>query len=345
MAEPRPLNLALQGGGAHGAFAWGILDRLLEDGRFRFDGIAATSAGAMNAVAVAQGLMAGGPEGARAELAGFWQAVSEAGRLYSPIRRLPWETAQGWQFEPPASFALFDAFTRVVSPYQFNPLNLNPLRDILNARVDFARLRAHSPVKLFLNATNVRNGRGRVFRNARIDADVVMATACLPFLYQAVEIDGEAYWDGGYSGNPALYPLFYECACGDVLLLPLNPLERQQVPDTGAEITDRINEVSFNATLLAELRAVAFVQKLIERDWLTDEARQRYRFVRVHVIRADEALDDLGTSTKFAWEWPFLTGLRDLGRAAAAAWLVAHGDDVGIRPGVDLKAMFLDIDG
>ncbi len=345
MAELRPLNLALQGGGAHGAFAWGILDRLLEDGRFRFEGVTATSAGAMNAVALAHGLLEGGPEGAREELAGFWQAVSEAGRMFSPIRRLPWETIHGQQFEPPASFALFDALTRVVSPYQFNPLNLNPLRDILEARIDFARLREASPVKLFLNATNVRNGRGRIFRTARIDADVVMATACLPFLYQAVEIDGEAYWDGGYSGNPALYPLFYDCSCSDLLLLPLNPLERPKVPDTGTEITDRINEVSFNSTLLAELRAIHFVQKLIERDWLTEPARERYRFIRVHVIRADEALSDFGTSTKFAWEWPFLTGLRDLGRAAASAWLATHGGDVGLRPGVDLNAMFLDVDG
>jgi NTE family protein len=164
MPEPRPLNLALQGGGAHGAFAWGVLDRLLEDGRFTFDGVAATSAGAMNAVALAQGLVDGGADGARESLAGFWQAVSEAGRLYSPVRRLPWETAQGWQFEPPASFALFDALTRVMSPYQFNPLNLNPLRDILEARIDFARLREASPIKLFLNATNLRNGRGRSSR-------------------------------------------------------------------------------------------------------------------------------------------------------------------------------------
>jgi NTE family protein len=345
MPEPRPLNLALQGGGAHGAFAWGILDRLLEDGRFTFEGIAATSAGSMNAVALAQGLLDGGPDGARASLDGFWRAVSEAGRLYSPIRRLPWETPQGWQFEPPASFALFDAVTRVISPYQFNPLNLNPLRDILDARIDFAALREASPVKLFLNATNVRNGRGRIFRNHQLSAEAVMATACLPFLYQAVEIDGEAYWDGGYVGNPALYPLFYECVCGDVLLLPLNPLECVDVPTTGAEITDRINEVSFNASLLAELRAVAFVQKLIERDWLTEEAKERYRFVRVHVIRADKALGELGASTKFAWEWPFLSGLRDSGRAAAEWWLAEHGDDVGTRAGVDLKAMFLDTDG
>jgi NTE family protein len=345
MAEPRMLNLALQGGGAHGAYAWGILDRLLEDGRFAFDGITATSAGAMNAVILAQGLMDGGNAGARHALAGFWREVSEAGRLYSPIRRLPWETAGGWQFEPPASFALFDTLTRVASPYQLNPFGFNPLKDIVQRRVDFARLRERAPVKLFLNATNVRNGRVRVFRTPELSAGVVMATACLPFLFQAVELDGEAYWDGGYTGNPALYPLFYECACGDVLLLPLNPFERPTPPMSAAEITDRMNEVSFNAALLAELRAVAFVQKLIERGWLVEEARQRYRHVRVHVIRADTALAGLGISTKLEWDWRFLTELRDRGRTAAAAWLESAAADVGHRPGVDLKAMFLEVGG
>lgn len=341
----RKLNLALQGGGAHGAYAWGILDRLLEDGRFAFDGITAASAGAMNAVVLAQGLIAGGNAGARDALAAFWREVSEAGRLYSPIRRLPWETAGGWQFEPPASFALFDTLTRVASPYQLNPFGFNPLREIVTRRVDFAALRERAPVKLFLNATNVRNGRVRVFRNPELSADVVMASACLPFIFQAVEIDGESYWDGGYTGNPALYPLFYECACGDVLLLPLNPLERDDAPRSAAEITDRMNEVSFNAALLAELRAIAFVQKLIERGWLVEEARQRYRHVRVHVIRADRALAGLGISTKLEWGWPFLCELHERGRAAADAWLAGPAADVGATPGIDLRAMFLDIEG
>jgi NTE family protein len=345
MAEPRMLNLALQGGGAHGAYAWGILDRLLEDGRFAFDGITATSAGAMNAVILAQGLLEGGNDAARAALEGFWREVSEAGRLYSPIRRLPWETAGGWQLEPPASFTLFDTLTRVASPYQLNPLGFNPLRDIVERRVDFAALRERAPVRLFLNATNVGNGRVRVFRNRELGPEVVMATACLPFLFQAVEIDGETYWDGGYTGNPALYPLFYECACGDLLLLPLNPFERSSPPRSAAEITDRMNEVSFNAALLAELRAIAFVQKLIERDWLVEAAKRHYRHVRVHVIRADTALAGLGISTKLEWDWRFLTTLRDRGRDAATAWLATAAADVGHRPGVELRAMFLEVGG
>jgi len=335
-----PLGVALQGGGAHGAYAWGILDRLIESGRFAFEGVSATSAGAMNAVIMAQGYLDGGNDGARRALAEFWGEVSRVGSLVNPIRRMPWERIENRSLGPPLSFHVFDTMTRLVSPYWYNPLDINPLRDIVAERVDFEALRS-SGLKLFINATNVRTGRVRVFHSHELDIDVVMASACLPYLFQAVEIGGETYWDGGYSGNPSLHPFFYHTSVADLLLVMINPLERASVPTSGAEITDRINEVSFNASLLHELRAVAFVQKLIEQEWLTAEARQYYRHVRVHAIRADRQLRRYGVATKFESDKAFIDRLFGLGRRAGERWLEGDAEHVGQTNGVDLNAMFL----
>ena len=342
--KTKTINLALQGGGAHGAFAWGVLDRLLEDGRLDFEGISGTSAGSMNAAVLVHGMIHGGRDGARAALARFWQAISEAGQRYSLVRTMPWDRLKGdyWNNDSSLSFQTFKAMMNAFSPAQLNPLNFNPLRDILNEQVDFAQINQHKDHKLFLSATNVQTGNVRVFQNHEITVDAVMASACLPFLYRAVEIDGHTYWDGGYMGNPALFPLFYCTDARDVLIVHINPIVRQGTPTTPHEIEDRVNEISFNSALIKELRAVAFVQKLIGDGWLKDEYRDQLKYVLIHSLRADDALADLSAASKLYTDWPFLEMLRDRGRDAAGAWLEKHFDDVGHRQTVDLHAQFLD---
>ncbi|MEZ5462087.1 patatin-like phospholipase family protein [Dokdonella sp.] len=341
----KPINLALQGGGSHGAFTWGVLDRLLEDGRVSFDGICGTSAGAMNAVLVAHGLMHGGHEGARASLAKFWESVGKLGAMLNPIAAMaatnplknagvdPVLAAQQWAAE---------SFTRTFSPYQFNPMNVNPLRDLLESCVDFEALRHCGEVKLFLCATNVRSGKVRIFNNSAMSVDAVMASACLPHLFQAVEIDGEHYWDGGYVGNPALYPLFYETATRDVVVVMVNQMWRDDVPTTPAEIEDRVNEISFNSSLMREMRAVEFVSRQLGEGWLKPEYARRMRHVLVHLIRADAFMGTLSAATKISTDMQFLAGLRDLGRASAGQWLNEHHDAIGKRGTVDLRKEFLD---
>lgn len=342
--KTKTINLALQGGGAHGAFAWGVLDRLLEDGRLAFEGISGTSAGSMNAVVLANGLRTGGRDGARVALETFWHAVSEAGERYSLVRSTPWDRLRGnhWNSDESFNFQAFKAITNAFSPYQLNPSNFNPLRDILIEQIDFAALNRHEGHKLFLSATNVQTGSVRVFHNNEINVDVVMASACLPFLYQAVEIDGHTYWDGGYMGNPALFPLFYETAARDVLIVHINPIVRQGTPTTPHDIEDRVNEISFNSALIKEFRAIAFVQKLINEGWLKEEYRDQLKYVLIHSLRADDALSDLSAASKLCTDWSFLQTLRDRGREGASAWLERHYDDIGKRQTVDLRAQFLD---
>lgn len=342
IAGRKPINLALQGGGAHGAFAWGVIDRLLEDGRIDIDGVSGTSAGSMNAVVFAHGRLVGGHEGARQALEDFWKAVSDAGQRYSPIRKAPWESMlAGWSGEANFAFEAFKLMTNAMSPYQWNPLNFNPLLDIIKSQVDFEHLNQCPNTKLFLSATNVHTGKVRVFNTHEITPEAVMASACLPFLFQAVEIDGEAYWDGGYMGNPSLFPLFYGTSTRDVLIVHINPIERHVTPKSPVEIYDRVNEISFNSSLIKELRAIAFVQKLVDEGWLKDEYKKKVMYVLVHSLRADEALADCSVASKFENDWKFLTGLRDRGRAAASAWLKANFDAIGNRSTVDLRAEFL----
>ena len=339
----KPVNLALQGGGAHGAFAWGVLDKLIEDGRLRFEGISATSAGAMNAAVLAYGWTQGGPDAAREALAGFWRAVAEACARYSPYKALPWMGLFGDQslnhsLDQSPGYLLMDMATRVFSPYQLNPMNFNPLRDVLQAHVDFEALRRHSDIKLFLAATNVETCKVRVFRCQDISADAVLASACLPNLFQAVQIDGEFYWDGGYVGNPAIYPLIYDCDSRDVLIVHLNPVVRRGCPRTAAEIMNRLNEVSFNSSLMREMRAIAFVTSLVERGKLEpSEAKQ----MLIHSIRADEEMTHYGVSSKLNADWSFLSLLRDKGRAHAQRWLEQHFDAIGEHSSVDIRAEFL----
>ena len=262
----KKINLGLQGGGAHGAFTWGVLDKLFEDGRLEIEGIVGTSAGAMNAAVTASGLDRNGSAGAREQLAAFWQATAEAARL-GPIQPSPldrWLGSGNLDFSPTWHF--FDNLTRAASPYQLNPLNYNPLKKILSDIVDVNAITREDGVKLFLCATNVRTGRIKVFRGDELSIDAVLASACLPFLYQAVEIAGEHYWDGGYMGNPPIFPLIYHTDCPDVLIIQINPINIPNVPKTAQEIFDRINTLSFNSSLMREMRAIDFVTKLIDQN-------------------------------------------------------------------------------
>jgi NTE family protein len=259
------VNLALQGGGAHGAFGWGVLDKILEDGRLGIEGLSATSAGSMNAAVYAHGWIRGGTDGAREALEKFWRGIADAGRLLQPL--------PGLDLSP--LYPLVQSLTAALSPYQFNPFNFNPLRDLLAKTLDFNAIHACDSLELFICATNVRTGQPRVFRNEQVTIDALMASACLPFLFQAVEIDGEHYWDGGYMGNPALYPLIYHTESRDVVIVHINPILRPQLPTTAADIHNRLNEITFNSSLLRELRAIAFVTKMIEQGWLKDEYRSK----------------------------------------------------------------------
>lgn len=327
------IDIALQGGGAHGAFSWGVLDRLLEESRLEIEGISGTSAGAMNAAVLAHGFIAGGAQGARGSLETFWRSVSDAAR-YSPFQRGPLDVLLGrWTLDHSPVFVTMDLMARLFSPYDLNPLGTNPLKTILAQTVDFARL-AEAPMKLFVTATNVRTGRGRVFRNAELTPDVLLASACLPTMFQAIEIDGEAYWDGGYAGNPTITPLVRECESHDTILVQINPVERPGTPRSAREILNRVNEVSFNAVLLKELRMIALLK---EATAAANAECRRWGAMRIHRI-ASEAMTNLGYSSKLNAEWEFLVMLRDEGRKSADEFLRAHCDDIGKRSTLDLDS-------
>jgi NTE family protein len=331
--DPVSVDLGLQGGGAHGAFTWGVLDRLLEESWLMFDGISGTSAGAMNAVVMADGLAEGGPPQARLALERFWKRVSDAA-LLSPLRRGPLEILTGrWTLDYSPVFAVLDVAARVLSPYDTNPFGSNPLTQILADSVRFDLLKA-APIKLFVTATNVRTGRGRVFRNADLTPDVLLASACLPTMFQAVEIDGEAYWDGGYSGNPSMTPLIRECSSSDTILVQINPIERPGTPKTAREIHNRLNEVAFNATLINQLRTAALLRRVADPG--SGEGALLAK-MRIHRIASDAMLE-LGYSSKLLAEWEFFCMLRDEGRRAAGAFLEAHGTDLGVRSTLDIDA-------
>jgi NTE family protein len=331
---PVLVDLALQGGGAHGAFTWGVLDRLLEEPWLRIDGISGTSAGAMNAAVLADGHAAGGAEGACAALQAFWRSVSRAAE-FSPLRRTPLDVLLGrWTLDHSPAFVAMDLASRLFSPYDLNPGGANPLRRILAEAIDFERL-ARAPIKLFVTATSVRTGRGRVFRNPAITPDALLASACLPTLFQAVEIDGETYWDGGYSGNPTITPLIRECTSHDTILVQINPIERPGTPRTARDILNRLNEVSFNAVLLKELRMIALLRQVADPGG--SEGAQ-WAGMRIHRVASDVVVG-LGYSSKLNAEWDFLCMLRDEGRAAAEAFLAAHGEDLGQRSSFDLDAL------
>ncbi len=333
----KAINLALQGGGAHGAFTWGVLDHILEDGRLSITGVSGTSAGAMNAVAMADGFTRDGPDGARAALEHFWRCMSKSAEQ-SPMQRTPMDRLTGnWGLENNPFYHFMNALSGVASPYQLNPMNINPLRDLVEDSIDFEMVRKCTAFKLFISATNVESGKVKIFPRDMLTADMVMASACLPSIYQAVEIDGVPYWDGGYMGNPSLFPLYTETGTDDIVVIQINPIERKGAPRTPQEIDNRLNEISFNSSLLKELRAIDFVDRLIREGKLTTD---HYRPVRVHIMENEDALKPMGASSKMNVEWAFLTRLRDIGRDTAKAWLKKNFDAIGNKSTVDLRAMF-----
>ncbi len=332
----KALNLAFQGGGAHGAFTWGVLDRIFEDGRIWVEAISGTSAGAMNAVVAAQGMYDAGGEGARRELERFWRAVSESGK-YSPLRRTWIDRLMGsWSLDHSPGYLSLDILNRLASPYETNPLGLNPLRDLVEGFVDFAKVRDCQDMPIYISATNVETGRARVFAREEITLDVVMASACLPFMFQTVTIDGTPYWDGGYMGNPVLFPLIERSPCADIAIVQINPLVRRGIPRTAREILNRVNEITFNAPLLNDLAAIELIHRLVTEGRLDGHD---YRDIRIHIIEANDAMAPLGASSKLNTEWEFLILLRDIGRRAAGEWIARNFDAIGERSTVDLAAL------
>jgi len=340
-AQTRVVNLALQGGGSHGAFTWGVLDRLLEDERIEFEGISGTSAGAMNAVVLADGFVKGGRDGARQALNRFWESVAS----HAPINQLPANLLQphgsgtDGRLSPIAKALV--ALSRDFSPYQLNPFDLNPLRQIVTEQIDFQRLRAESELKLFVAATHVKTGKLRLFRTEEMSADALLASACVPSLQQAIEIDGEAYWDGGYSANPAVFPLFYECESADVIVVLLHPLSRTRTPHTAEEIRNRVTELGFNSTFLREMRMIVQATEQSEQALLPwGRLERRLRQMHFHLIEAEALVRQLAIDSKLNAHRPFITMLHDLGRAHADLWLQNSFSSIGNRSSVDLAELF-----
>jgi len=335
----RSLNLALQGVGAHGAFGWGILDKLLEDGRIDIDGIAATSAGAMNAVVYTYGHMKGGKEGARALLETFWHKASDKAAWLNPLQRTPLDAM--FDMREPLAWRWFEQLTQVMSPYEFNPLNVNPLRGVLESVIDFGLLRRCRTTQLGICATHVKSGRGRIFTTREITPDAVLASACQPSLSHAVTIDGEQYWDGVFSGYPALGALIANTSSHDVLIGQISPIERRDVPRRAPDIQGRITEIALHSSLLREARALAAITQLVDDDWIRLEHKNKLRRVHVHAIRSDEIVSDLTIASSFETGWKSLTRLRDAGRLATELWLEAHFDKISVRSTIDLYANHL----
>ena len=336
MADQKTLSLALQGGGAHGAFTWGVIDGLLSDGRIKFDAISGTSAGAMNAVVMTDGLARDGVKGALQRMEEFWHSVSREGGMVSRMRALidpilSFWSLPGWDWDP-------SDLRNFRSPYEFNPLNINPLKEVVEDLIDFEKVRAYRDLHLFLAATNVRSGKIKVFSGSEITADALLASACLPYVFQSVEIDGEFYWDGGFLGNPPLFPLFDMPGTEDILLVQVNPIERDEVPRTAHAIVERMSEITFNASLLREFRAIDFVNRLMVESKLDPK---RYRTNRIHRIDAGKALAKYTAATKLDTSWGFFQELHRAGQLAAREWLEENFDAIGVKATVDLRKAFL----
>jgi NTE family protein len=335
-----PITLALQGGGAHGAFTWGALDRLLEEPQLKIVGISGTSAGAINGALLAQGLRKGGAAGARAELAAFWRRMSDLGAAaFNPYRTTPYQALnRSWNLDWSPAALWLDVMAQFVSPYQLNPLDHNPLREVLRESLDFDQLRAADAVPLFVCATSLTTNRMRVFSNEDVSLEALLASACLPQLHRAVEIDGEYYWDGGFIGNPVLKPLLHLGSAQDLVLIQLNPTRRAELPISARDILDRLNEVTMNAALMRELDGIAVINRLIEAGQLK---HPRYVVIRLHGIADPLVMAGLGLRSKNNTAWPFLSYLRDAGRAAADAWLGEHGAALGRSSTLDLAQFAL----
>jgi NTE family protein len=324
------VNLALQGGGSHGAFTWGVLDRLLEESRLEFEGITGTSAGAINAVVLADGLAAGGREGAREALRVYWQKMSALSARGPLAPSFIDKANPAYGLEHSLGFIFLEPMTYFASPYQLNPLNFNPFKDLLAQTINFERIRQQTAVKLFLCATNVQTAKVKIFYGKEIGVSQLLASTCLPLLMQAVEVDGEFYWDGGYSGNPALFPLLYNCDTPDILMVHITPAERPGVPTTSPAIMNRMQEIGFNTALIREMRTIAYLNKQI------DDGRLGGRRLLVHLIEAEDLIRSFSWSSRLNTDWNFLQHLCEMGRMRADQWLAANFDRIGQASTVDL---------
>lgn len=332
----KKICFALQGGGSFGAYTWGMLDKFLEADCFEIDAISATSAGSVNAVLLTYGFCLGGAQGARNALNNFWWALSQYGAFFSPVRQIPFFPIE-LDAAAQLSFTFYDLFTRTFSPYYSNPVNFDLLRLILHEQIDFEKLNKLSKIKLFISTTNVKSGMLKVFGNQEINIEVILASACLPNQSQAIEINGEYYWDGGYLGNPAIYPLIYHSNVSDLVILHNNPIFRDNIPTTSAEIANRINEISFNSSLLREIRAIAFVTKLIDKGWIKEQYLDNIKRKYIHIIRSDEIMNKFSLINKYNLHWDFLSHLRDLGRENASKWLKENFDHLGKKPTTEFQ--------
>ncbi|MCY0963845.1 patatin-like phospholipase family protein [Parathalassolituus penaei] len=329
------INLALQGGGAHGAFTWGVLDYLLEHGALDIEGISGTSAGAMNAVAVAHGFMENSYDGARETLSLFWGRVASS----SPFKMASRTSDDSLLVSP--ALTLMMSFTHYFSPYQLNPLELNPLRDIVTSLYDFDKLAHQSPIKLFIATTHANSGHLRLFQTHEINADVLMASACLPALHHSVEMDGEPYWDGGYSANPAIFPLYYHCQSPDILLILLTPAILGSNPITADEIKTRAMDIAFNAAFLREMRSIDEARQFATRTWLPKGPLERNLLrLRFHMISPDERMHAMPSATRMVADRDFLHLLRDMGREQAQNWLQQHRRRIGRESSLDIGQLF-----
>ena len=338
----KKINLALQGGGSHGAFTWGVLDRLLEEeDRLQIEGISGTSAGAMNAAILLQGFEVGGAKKARETLAAFWEGIGEMSRFNAPQRTWFDQLMGNWNIDASIGSMMMDMWQRMFSPYQLNPLNYNPLRDMLMKMVDVETIRRAGALKIFVCATNVETGKPRIFEQQELTVDVILASSCLPFAFQAVTIDGASYWDGGYVGNPSIFPLIYRCETPDIVLVQINPLNRPGLPQTPTEIINRLNEISFNSSLMGEMRAIAFVQHLVEEDHLKNEEASRLKKINMHVISAEKQMNAFGAASKSNSHIDFLLHLKGIGRQTAETWLKENWDAIGETSSVDIHKTFL----
>ena len=334
------INLALQGGGSHGAFTWGVLDRLLEDHRIEVEAMCGTSAGAMNAAVVVSGHSKEGREGARQALRDFWGRIGEFGK-FGPFQRTPLDRLMGsvgWRLDNSPSFRVLDSLLRVFSPYQLNPLDINPLRQVLETTVDCDAIRYAAGIALYICATNVRTGKVKIFSHSDVTIDALLASAGLPWLFHAVEIAGEYYWDGGYMGNPALFPILYETESKDLVIVQINPLRRDEIPQTAREIADRIDEISFSGSLMGEMRAIHFVNRLIDGGKLDPS---EYKRTNIHLIEAADEMRELHASSKLNADPELLAYLFDLGRRSAEQWLTANFERIGVGSSIDVAKKYL----
>ena len=337
--DVKPIALAIQGGGAHGAFSWGVLDRLIEDGRFKIEGVTGTSAGGMNAIAVAQGMMTGGNQQARATLKNFWEKISEAGKNSSLNNRGPVDKLLGkYTMHNSPGFLVFEALSRMFSPYELNPLGTDPLRKTIMECFDFDALRKFKGMKAYLCATHVFTGKLRVFGLDELSPEALLATACLPTIHNAVKVEGEYYWDGGFIGNPVLFPLIYNCETPDIVLMQLNPTVRNTLPTTAREISDRLNEITNNASVVREMRAVSLISDMIDQGLLD---KNKVKRVHMHLIEDEEVFSELGWSSKLNTEWEFLSHLFEKGRKCADKWIKENYEHIGKKSTAPIKEHFV----